>query len=62
MPQGNDRVAETKVIFVNQTLKFATLITLSANEKETVFLRVHTSKENLKPLFLCITDRLSSFP
>lgn len=59
MPHGNDRVAEIKV---NKTLKLTTLITLSANTKETVFLRVHTSKANLKQPFPCFTDRLSSFP
>lgn len=62
MLHGNDRVAEIKVIFENQTPKFTTLITHSANTKETVFLRVHTRKENLKQLFPCFTDRLSSFP
>lgn len=62
MPHGNDRVAEMKVIFANQTPKLTTLIILSASTKEIVFLRVHTSKENLKQPFPCFTDRLSSFP
>lgn len=62
MQRGNDRGAEIKVISENQTPKFTTLITHSANTKEPVFLRVRTSKENLKQPFPCFTGRLSSSP
>lgn len=62
MPHGNDREAEIKVTTENQTPKFTTLITHSANTKETLLVRVHTSKENLKQPFPCFTDRLSRFP